>query len=136
MYEKALDLYEKMTLNPDNITYCLIFSACAQLQNDRAMKIGKKLLNQMFNHFRNDNVALNAAIHMVIKFGDIRSAERLFELIKIKTIVTYGAMINGYAINNEPRKCFKVFEQMKQENMIINECVCVFHLLVQVHRLV
>ena len=79
----------------------------------------------MPNGFRNDNVVLTSAIDMLMKFGDVRSAERMFELIKKKNIVTYGAMMNGYTINNEPTKCFKVFEQMKQEDMIIDESVCV-----------
>jgi hypothetical protein len=40
--EKALDVFEQMHLKPEDITYAKIFSACAQLADERAMKIGKK----------------------------------------------------------------------------------------------
>ncbi len=92
--EKALDVFEQMHLNPEAITYAKIFSVCAQLADDRAMKIGKKILDQMQNNFRNNTVILTSAIHMLMKFGDITHAEHIFEMTK-KDIVTYGAMMKG-----------------------------------------
>ena len=38
MYEKALDLFETMSLKPNNIIYIIIFNACAKLNNDRARR--------------------------------------------------------------------------------------------------
>ncbi|CAF4702971.1 unnamed protein product [Rotaria sp. Silwood2] len=95
MSEEALDLFEQMHLNLNNITYSIVFNACAQLANDRAMKIGKQLLDEMPNNYRNDNTVLNSAIHMLMKFGDVQGAERIFNLIKKKDIITYGAMMKG-----------------------------------------
>ncbi|CAF1067251.1 unnamed protein product [Rotaria sordida] len=120
MYEKILDLFEQMHLNLDNVIYTLVFNACAQLANDRAMKIGEKLLQEMPDNYRNDNVVSNSAIHMLIKFDEIESPKRAGKLIRNKDIITYGALMNTYNMNSEPWKCFKIFEEMKQQNIVLN----------------
>jgi pentatricopeptide repeat protein len=94
MSEKALDLFEEMPFNPNDVIYTIIFNACAQLANDRAMGIGKKLPDQMPDSFRNNNIILNSVIHMLMKFGDVKRAEYVFGMAK-KNVVTYGAMIKG-----------------------------------------
>ena len=95
MPEKTLDLFEQMSVNPNNIIHTIVFKACALLSNERSMGIGKKLLNQISNELPMDNVLSNSAVHMLMRFRDIQSAERVFEVTKNKTVVTYGAMIQG-----------------------------------------
>ncbi|CAF5062332.1 unnamed protein product, partial [Rotaria sp. Silwood1] len=124
MSEKALDLFEKIDLKLDDVTYVIVFNACAKLANDQAMKIGKKLLDEMPNNYRNNNIVLNAAMDMLMKFGDVQSAERIFDSIKKKNIISYGALMNGYNINSKPWKCFKILEEMKQEGVVLNEHTC------------
>jgi hypothetical protein len=94
MPEKALDLFEQMHIDPEDATYAMVFSACAQLSDDRALRTGKQLLDKMPNTFLNNNVILNSAIHMLMKFGDVERAEHIFQMVN-KNIVTYGAMIKG-----------------------------------------
>ena len=95
MYEKTLDLFEEISLDPNEVTFTIVFNACAHLSNDRAKKIGKKLLQQIPKDRRKSNNVINSAIHMLMKFGDVKSAEDFFRLIKKKDIVTYGAMMKG-----------------------------------------
>ncbi|CAF1486243.1 unnamed protein product, partial [Rotaria sordida] len=64
MPEKVLDLFDQMNIQPDQVVFNTLFSACAQLGNDRAKEIGRKLLQQMPQHFHNDNVLLNSATYM------------------------------------------------------------------------
>ena len=123
MPEKALDLFEEMHLNLENATYTIAFSACAQLSNDRAKKLGKKLLDQMPDNFRNNNVVLTSAIHMLIRLSDVKGAECVFGTIKKKSTVTYGTMMNGYNQNNDPLKCIKRFEEMKQQDIVPDEII-------------
>ncbi|CAF4173991.1 unnamed protein product, partial [Rotaria magnacalcarata] len=94
-FEKALDLFEKVDIELDDVTYTVVFNACAKLCNDRAMKIGKELLAKMPENYRNNNVISNSAIDMLMKFGDVESAERIFRSIKAKDIIAYGAMVKG-----------------------------------------
>ncbi|CAF4219046.1 unnamed protein product, partial [Rotaria sordida] len=123
MNDKALDLFEQMPLNPNNVIHIIVFNACAQILNDRGEEIGRKLLDQIPKHFHNDNALLNSAIDMLMKFDDVQSAEKLFRTIEKKNIVTFGAMMNGYNINNEPFKCLQLLEEIKQHGFILDECV-------------
>jgi pentatricopeptide repeat protein len=60
---------------------------------------------------------------MLIKVGDVKNAEDLFELITKKDNVTYGVIINGYSLDNEPQKSFELFEEMKQQCIVANEVI-------------
>jgi hypothetical protein len=83
-----------MPFDPNDVIYIIILSACAQLANDRAMRIGQNLLDQIPNDFRNHNVLLNSALHMLMRFGDVKRAQHIFGMAR-KNIVTYGAMMKG-----------------------------------------
>ncbi|CAF5181459.1 unnamed protein product, partial [Rotaria magnacalcarata] len=111
MFEKALDLFEQIDIELDDVTYAIVFNACAKLCNDRAMKIGKELLAKMPENYRNHNIISTSAIDMSMKFGDVKSAERMFRSIKAKGTTIYGALMNGYNLNGESWKCFKIFEE-------------------------
>ncbi|CAF4502995.1 unnamed protein product, partial [Rotaria magnacalcarata] len=117
MCDKALDLFEEITLDLDDVSYTIIFNACAQLSTDRAIKLGRKLLDEMPKNFVNDNHIQNSAIDMLMRFGDVGSAENLFQMIQKKNIITYGTMMNGYNINSEPVKSLKLFEEMKRDDI-------------------
>ncbi|CAF4334164.1 unnamed protein product, partial [Rotaria magnacalcarata] len=121
MFEKALDLFEQIHLSLTNVIYAIVFNACAKLCNDRAMKIGKKLLDEMPENYRNNNIISTSVIDMLMKFGDVESAERIFRSIKAKGTNIYGALMNGYNLNGESWKCFKIFEEMKEKDIIPDE---------------
>ncbi|CAF2046148.1 unnamed protein product [Rotaria magnacalcarata] len=121
MFEKSLDLFEQIDIELDDVTYTIAFNCCAKLCNDRAMKIGKKLLAEMPENYRNDNITSTSAIDILMKFGDVESAERFFRSIKAKGADIYGALMNGYNLNGESWKCFKIFEEMKEEDIIPDE---------------
>src|SRR5690349_16590451 len=95
MYEKALDLFEEMSLDPDEASFTIVFNAYAHLSNDRAKEIGKKLLKQIPKDYRSSINVINSSIHMLMKFGDVKSAEDLFGLTKKKDIITYNTMMKG-----------------------------------------
>ncbi|CAF1638894.1 unnamed protein product, partial [Rotaria magnacalcarata] len=75
----------------------------------------------MPENYRNDVVVLTSAMHMLMKFGDVESAERIFRSIKAKDADIYGALMNGYNLNGESWKCFKIFEEMKEKDVIPDE---------------
>ena len=118
MYDKALNLFERVPFELDYVIYTVVFNVCAQLCDDRAKQIGNKLLHQMPKHFRNNNNLLTSAIDMLMRFGDVKEAEHLFDTIKKKDIISYGAMMNGYNINNEPVKSLTLFKKLKEDGMV------------------
>ncbi|CAF5073955.1 unnamed protein product, partial [Rotaria magnacalcarata] len=109
MAEKAFDLLDEMEIKPDSFTLAILFKACAELVNDRALKIGRKLLDEMPENYRNNVVVLNSAMHMLMKFGDIQSAERIFRSNKKKNIITYNAIIKGYVGNEMFERALDLF---------------------------
>ncbi|CAM4982131.1 unnamed protein product [Rotaria socialis] len=121
MFEKALDLFEQIHLRLTNVIYTIVFNTCAKLCNDRAMKLGKELLAKMPENYRNNNITSTSAIDMLMKFGDVESAERMFRSIKAKGTNIYGALMNGCNLNGESWKCFKIFEEMKEKDVIPDE---------------
>ncbi|CAF1464632.1 unnamed protein product [Adineta steineri] len=125
MCNKALDLFEQIQLNLSNVSYSIIFNACAQLSNDRAKQIGRKLLDGMPENFKENKYIQSSAIDMLMKFGDVKKAEILFKTFEEKDIITYSTMMKGYNINNEPLKSLKLFEEIKKNDIKIDEIISV-----------
>ncbi|CAF3260021.1 unnamed protein product, partial [Rotaria socialis] len=112
MFEQALDLFEHVNLVKNYAMYAMAFNVCAKLGNDRAMKIGNKLLDELPDNCKNNTAILTSAIHMLMKFGHTHNAERVFELIQKKDVITYGAMLKGYVDNEMFEKASDLFEEM------------------------
>ncbi|CAF5207823.1 unnamed protein product, partial [Rotaria magnacalcarata] len=125
---KDIISYNAMMKGLTNVTYTIVFNACAKLCNDRAMKIGKELLTKMPENYRNHNVISTSAIDMLMKFRDVESAERIFRSIETKNIITYNAMIKGYVGNETFEKALDLFEQIDIElddvtyTIVFNAC--------------
>ena len=118
MGEKALDLFEQMSVNPDNIIYPIAFKVCAELANKRAMDLGKKLLHAILHTPVADHDVLSSAIHMLMRFGDMKRAEHLFQSIQHKDISTYSSMMKVYNLNKQPRKTLQLLEIIKQQGIV------------------
>ncbi|CAF2089829.1 unnamed protein product [Rotaria magnacalcarata] len=95
MAGKVLDLFDEMKIEPNHFTLSILFNACAVLNNNRAMRTGKKLLDEMPENYRNHNAISTSAINMLMKFGDVETAQRIFRSIKVKDIISYNAMMKG-----------------------------------------
>ena len=95
MADQALNLFEQMTVTPDDVIYIIIFDACAQLKNERAINMGKKLLDQMPQKITANQTLLTSIIHMLMSFGDVKGAEQLFGSIWKKSSITYTVMMKG-----------------------------------------
>jgi pentatricopeptide repeat protein len=99
LFEEALNFFEEIPFERNEVLYIIISKACASLCNERAMALGKKILEQMPKEFLNHIVLVNSIINMLMKFGQVNDAERLFKQVKNKTIVTYGTMMQGRISN-------------------------------------
>jgi len=83
-----------MLIEPDDINLSLLFNACAQLPNEHALNIKNKYIDLIPKLFISTH-ALNSFLYMLMKFGDISTAQNIFAQIKTKNIVTYGVMMQG-----------------------------------------
>ena len=95
MPEKVVELFETMSIKADEVTIILLFNACAKLCNTRAIQLGKHVFTRLPTTSLQNQQLINSAIDMFMKFGDVKNTELLFEKIKKKTLVSYGAMMHG-----------------------------------------
>jgi pentatricopeptide repeat protein len=123
--EKALDLFDRAASLLNANLYTIMYSTCAILSNKRAITLGKQLLRSMPMILKDDSAVMGSAVHMLMKFGEVREAELLFSQIKQPNAASYGVMMNGYNINSEPQKCLKLFEEVKRQKIMIDERIYV-----------
>ncbi|XVE57644.1 hypothetical protein DITRI_Ditri04bG0106400 [Diplodiscus trichospermus] len=57
----------------------------------------------------------SALIDMYSKCGQVKNAESIFQSLPKKNLVTWNAMISGYAHNGDSMKVFQLFDQVKTE---------------------
>ncbi|CAF1352240.1 unnamed protein product [Adineta ricciae] len=112
MFEKTLDLFEILPFVPDGAIYAMVLSSCSHLTNDRARRIGKQLINNLPEDFKRSGNVMNSTIFMLMKFGNVDEAEKLFHQIKHKSIYTYGAMMKGYHDNEMFEKVLDLYVNM------------------------
>lgn len=84
-----------MSIPSNEVIHLILFNACAAVSNERARALGHKVLKQMPDAFLEHKNLVNSAIDMLMKFGDVAQAEHIFQDLKRKTMVSYGALMQG-----------------------------------------
>ncbi|KAJ7560247.1 hypothetical protein O6H91_04G119800 [Diphasiastrum complanatum] len=117
--EKALKLFQQMyceQLEPNNITFVSVFNACASLE---ALEEGRHAHAQMTigRCCAETFVVRNSLIDMYAKCGSIEDACRIFNMMTKRDVVSWSAMIVGYARDNRAQKSLDLFRQMQREQV-------------------
>ncbi|CAF4293710.1 unnamed protein product, partial [Adineta steineri] len=123
---KAIDLFNQID-KPDEIIINLFFNAWAQSGTPEALHLVKKVSNKIPKSFHSNSFINTSLLDALIKCGDIKQAESLFDKTTNKTIEMYGAIMNGFNLENNPIKTLNLFKKMKvdnvQGNIAIFRCV-------------
>ncbi|XP_059067384.1 pentatricopeptide repeat-containing protein At5g16860 [Cryptomeria japonica] len=118
LVEKALEIFKQMQfvgVRPDSSTFASILPACAKLG---ALKQGIEIQQKVIeNGFWSDVVA-NAVIDMYAKCGSIHRARELFDKMNNPGVVSWNAMIAGYAMHGYSKDAFELFKLMKHSGTI------------------
>ncbi|KAJ7527644.1 hypothetical protein O6H91_16G064700 [Diphasiastrum complanatum] len=113
--KEALALYEQMKqegLQPNHVTFVLLLKACANLA---ALEQGKQLHSEIIKRgFQSDVVVASTLVDMYAKCGCTEDARELFNNISERDVVSWTAMIAGYAQNGPAHEALALYEQMKQ----------------------
>lgn len=112
--EEGLKMYGRMLrggdVKPDWITFTTLLSACA---DSAALRLGNQIVSQSVRHgFDYDVSVANGIVTMYSKCGRIEEAQEVFNLMPVKDLVSWNAMITGYAQNGIGRKAIHIFEDM------------------------
>ncbi|CAF1033255.1 unnamed protein product [Rotaria sp. Silwood1] len=123
---KAIDLFNKIE-NPDKVIIIFVFNACAALGTSEALDLTKKTLEKMSKSLYSNSYILSSVLDALMKCGDVKYAESVFNSSTNKDLSMYGAMMKGYIENNDPEKAIELFKQVKNPsevvfNLFFNAC--------------
>ncbi|XP_022730063.1 pentatricopeptide repeat-containing protein At2g34400-like [Durio zibethinus] len=111
---EAVGLFGKMRdegFVPDEMTLVSVLGACGDLGD---LSLGMWVEGFVTKHKMELNSFIGSAlIGMYGKCGDLVSARRIFDGIPEKDVVTWNAMITGYAQNGMSDEAIKLFNGMK-----------------------
>ncbi|CAK9275743.1 unnamed protein product [Sphagnum jensenii] len=114
--EDAVNLYQQMKgegVKPNKITFVSILNACANLA---ALVEGMEFHREICEAGLEADVCVgNALIDMYTKSGNIEGACRVFDQMPARDVVSWNAMIGGYAQHGYGNKALELFKQMKTE---------------------
>ncbi|XP_057836735.2 pentatricopeptide repeat-containing protein At5g27110 [Cryptomeria japonica] len=112
--EKALETFEQMQLEdikPNTTTFASILSACAKVGAlEQGMDIHQSIKDK---EILSDVVLTTALVDMYAKCGSLDMARELFDRMPRKNVVSWTAMIAGYAQNGFVEKALATFKQMQ-----------------------
>ncbi|CAM8938024.1 unnamed protein product [Rhodiola kirilowii] len=113
-YERAIRLYLDMQvkgMKPDQHTLSSALSACAGSVN---LQLGSQIHQQVMKLVIGDVPINNSLITMYSRCGAIQDARTMFDEMKTKDVISWNAMIGGYASHGFATEALELFEQMKQ----------------------
>jgi len=123
---EALELFKKMQqsgVKPDPVTIVSVLPACADLAD---LQQGKDIHEYIFrNRFESDVSVGNSLVAMYAKCQRIDIAHRVFDEMHTRTVVSWNAMISGYAQNGYYDEALALFQQMQMTNMSPNRATIV-----------
>jgi pentatricopeptide repeat protein len=117
--EEALKLYYRMKqagVQPDNFTFPFLLKACASLS---AVQEGKKVHEDIVGGgFESDVFVGSALIHMYAKCRSLENARQVFDKMCTRDVVSWNAMVAGYAQNGHPETVLRLFDEMRKEDVV------------------
>lgn len=117
LFDEGLSLFRRMLLakvKPMPATFSSIMPACSHLTT---LHLGKQLHGYVIRGGFDDNVFVASAIvDMYAKCGNIGIARYIFDGIKVLDMVSWTAMIMGYALHGPVEEAFSLFHRMEKEN--------------------
>jgi pentatricopeptide repeat protein len=123
---EALALYQAMLLGkvkPNPVTVVSALRVCAQLAD---LEEGKGIHDYIVrDKFVSDVFVETALINMYAKCGSLEVARQLFDKMSKKDIVSWNAMIAGYAQSGRANEAMTIFHQMKLANVKPNRATIV-----------
>jgi pentatricopeptide repeat protein len=119
--QKALDLFQQMQKEgvvPDSVTFVGVLNACASIV---ALVEGRDIHEQIIQRgFESDVFVGSGLIDMYVKCGSMDDAWRVFNKMPVRNVVSWTAMLKGYAMHGQGREALAHFKWMCEEGVEID----------------
>lgn len=117
-YEESLKLFLKMQQAGMKLNQCTLSSIVSACANLAIMEQGKQIHALVIKmSFESDILVESALIGMYSKSGNLDDAHNIFDNMSDRNIVSWTAMISGYAQHGFAYKAVQLFEQMQHEGI-------------------
>ncbi|CAL5439760.1 unnamed protein product [Camellia sinensis] len=114
--EECLSLCGEMASNSVRPTVATLVTAISSSADIAALPQGRELHGFSWRHgFEIQDKVKTALVDMYAKSGSVKVARNLFERLMEKRIVSWNAMITGYAMHGHTTKALDLFKQMTGE---------------------
>lgn len=120
--EEALKCFKQMELEgflPDEMTFACILKACSSLA---ALKKGRQTHAEIVKRgFLNiDTAVAGALVDMYAKCGLLEDAEDVFDGLLERDVVSWSALVSGYAQHGHDEKALNFFAKMQSDGFSPN----------------
>ncbi|MQL85396.1 hypothetical protein Taro_017916 [Colocasia esculenta] len=117
---EALDLFREMQtvglLKPNSVTIPCVLPACA---NIAALTHGKSCHSFSIRNGISEDVYVGSSlVDMYAKCGRIRHARRLFDAMPSRNVVSWNAMLGGYAMHGGAGDAVQLFDAMQRSGQV------------------
>ncbi|XP_010535903.1 PREDICTED: pentatricopeptide repeat-containing protein At5g66520-like [Tarenaya hassleriana] len=123
---ESVKLFTRMRnsgLEPDKFTYPFVLKACGRCSMIREGKVVHSMVLKV--GLNSDKYILNTLLRMYSACGEIELAEKVFDEMPLRDVVSWSSMIAGYVSCNCPSVAVKVFRHMKLANEVPNSVTLV-----------
>lgn len=121
--EEALQFYREMHRNsvfPDQATFVSVLRAYAILSSLREGKVIHALI--FHTGYDLDELTSSALVDMYAKCGDVRSSVQVFKEIRCRnSVISWNSMIVGLAKNGYADDALKIFDEMRQTHIRLDD---------------
>ena len=131
--EEALHCFEQMQmqgLTPDSVTLMCMLKACSSIgASVKGQEIHIDIIREGF--LEENNAIGNSLVDMYVKCGMFEDAQDVFEELLVQDVVSWNALLSGYAQLGKDESAFSLFEKMigdaKSPNLVtftilVNAC--------------
>jgi pentatricopeptide repeat protein len=120
--QKSLELFwqmEQKGVEPDPVTFVGVLNACASLS---ALGEGRRIHQQIIQSGLESAVFVGSSLlDMYAKCGSIEDAQKVFNKMPMHDVVTWTAMLKGYAMHGLGKEALRHFEQMSQAGVEMDQ---------------
>ncbi|XP_034915684.1 pentatricopeptide repeat-containing protein At3g20730 [Populus alba] len=119
---KALDLFkeiQQMHMKIDDVILCSMFNICANISS---LSVGRQIHALALKCKPTYDVAMgNALIDMYAKSGEIKDANRAFNEMEEKNVISWTSLITGYGNHGHGHEAIALFKKMECEGLKPND---------------
>ena len=119
----CIEMMESDNISPNVFTYLCALKACCSLKN---IKKGQSLHSEVVKKgFDGEALIGNILVDMYSKCGFLEDAKEVFDLLHVRDVVSWNALLTGYAEHGLGEQVLHGFQKMQQDGIPLTSATLV-----------